>query len=257
MKEIKWDDIRFRASSWGNLLTDPVSKVDKDAGKLSKSCQMELIKIYNQEVYGRKKDITTKQMDKGKQCEGDAIALFSMLEGKLYFKNDEPLENEWFKGHPDIFTGEDIKSAEEVSDIKCSWDLDTFCPKLVEEPDKSYIAQLNCYYSLTGAQYGHLVYCLISAPPNILESEKRSLLFKMNVISDFSPEYLKAAAELEHLMTFEDIPPEERCIKIPIQRDEELIQKMKEKVPILRQWLYEFQKKHKSLYKNEVEIDVV
>lgn len=246
---INWDEIKFRASSWGNLLVEPQSKSDKESGKLSATCQKELIKIYNQEVYGRKKDITTKQMDKGIQCEPEAIALYSMLEGVFYHKNDEEIENEWFRGHPDIYSGENIGSATEVSDIKCSWDLDTFMPKLIEDPDKGYVAQLNCYYSLTGAESGNLVYCLISAPINILEQEKRSLLFRMNVATEYSPEYIKAAKELERLMVFDDIPPEERCIKIPVPKDEELIEKMKAKVPRLREWLHDFHKKHKLQYK--------
>jgi hypothetical protein len=69
-------------------------------------------------------------------------------------------------------------------------------------------------------------------------------------VSEFSPDYLKAAQELEHLMVFDDISPYERVIKIPVARDEELIQKMKNKVPILRQWLSDFDKKHSSLYKS-------
>ena len=154
------------------------------------------------------------------------------------------MENEWFTGHPDLFS----EDGNEVGDIKSSWDLETFMPKLIEEPDKAYVAQLNCYYSLTGAQGGFLAYCLVSAPINIIESEKRSLLFKMNVISELSPDYVKAAQELEHLMVFEDIPPEERVIKIPVPRDEALIQKMKDKVPKMRQWLKDFHEKHMSLY---------
>lgn len=251
---IQWDSIKFRASSWGNLLTEPQTKAAKEAGELSATCQKELIKIYNQEVYGRKKDITTKQMDKGIQCEPEAIALFSMLEGKLYIKNEEEIESEWCKGHPDIFTGGNINEAQDVSDIKCSWDLDTFMPKLMEEPDKSYVAQLNCYYSLTGAQYGHLVYCLISAPDSILLEEAERLQYRMaknTTKIDFSEDYNKAVDELRKLMIFDDIPPEERCIKIPIPRDEELIEKMKAKVPRLREWLESFHKKHKSLYKTE------
>lgn len=243
-----WNKIKFRASSWGNLLAESKTKGEL----IGRTCAAELIKIYNQEVFGRKRDIVTAQMDKGKQAEPDSIALFSMLEGKLYMKNEEELENDWFRGHPDIFTGEDIYHAEECNDIKSSWDLDTFCPKLVEEPDKGYIAQLNCYYSLTGAKYGHLVYCLVDCPPNILEAEKRKLLYSMNVISEESPEFKKAAQELEHLLTFKDISPELRCIKIPIPRDEELIQKMKDKVPVLRGWLHDFHKKHQSQYKKEL-----
>lgn len=245
MKEINWDTIKFRASSWGNLLTDPRTKGE---GTLSITCQKELLKIYSQEVYGRKKDITTKQMDKGIQVEGDSITLFSKVSGNFYFKNEEKLQNEWFTGHPDIFSGESIIACEELYDIKSSWELDSFLPKLLEAPDKSYVAQLNAYYSLTGAKSGGIVYCLVSAPINILESEKKSLLWKMNVISEYAPEYIQACEELERLMVFEDIPEKERLIVIPVDRDEELIQKMKDKVPVLRQWLQDFHTKHMNLY---------
>lgn len=245
---IDFSKIKFRASSWGNLLTDPTTKAAKEAGELGVTCQKELIKIYNQVVYGRKKDITTKQMDKGKICEQDSIDLYSRVEGKLFYKNEDQLENDYFTGHPDIFTGEDILHAEEVNDIKTSWEMDTFTPKIIEAVDKAYEAQLNVYYDLCNAPGGNLVYCLVSAPPGILEAEMRKLLWNMNVISEDSPEFKKAAAELEHLMVFEDIDYRERVIKIPVPRNDELIEKMKSRVPQFRQWLQDFHEKHMNLY---------
>ncbi len=235
-----FNEIKFRASSWGNLLAESKTKGEI----IGKTCAAELLKIYSQEVYGRKKDITVKQMDKGLQVEDDSIEIFSKVTGDFYFKNDERLENEWFTGHPDIFKGDNILNAEELYDIKSSWELDTFLPKLLEAPDRGYAAQLNCYYSLTGAKSGGIAYCLVSAPHNIVESEKKSLLWKMNVATDLSPEYIKASAELEHLLTFDDIDYRERVIVVPVERDEELIQKMKDKVPVFRQWLADFHKKH-------------
>lgn len=240
-----FNSIKFRASSWGNLLTEPRTKGE---GALSVTCQKELLKIYSQEIYGRKKDITTKQMDKGIQVEDDSITLFSKVTGDFYFKNDERLENDWCCGHPDIYKGDNILNADELYDIKSSWELDSFLPKLIESPDKGYVAQLNAYYSLTGAKTGGIVYCLVSAPQNIVESEKKSLLWKMNVISELSPEYVRAANELERLMIFDDIDYRERVIKVPVDRDDELIQKMKDKVPILRQWLKDFHEKHMNQY---------
>lgn len=243
---INWNNIKFRASSWGSLLTDPVTKADKEAGKLSVTCQKELIKIYNREVYGRKKDITTKQMDKGILAENDSIKLLSLVEGEFFFKNEEQLENEWFCGHPDLILDKDGQI--QCYDIKTSWELDSFMPKLIEEPDKSYVAQLNCYYSLLSAQGGAIAYCLVSAPQQIIEQEKRSLLFRMNVATEFAPEYLIAAEELEKLMVFEDIDERERVIVQKVPKDDELIEKMKAKVPILRQWLQDFHEKHMNLY---------
>ncbi len=239
---------KFRASSWGNLLTEPVAKADKEAGKLSITCQKELIKIYNREMYGRKKDITTKQMDKGIQAEDDSINLLGRVEGEIFFKNEESIENEWFTGHPDLLLLDDDGSISQVYDIKTSWEIDSFMPKLIEEPDKGYVAQLNCYYDLTGAKSGAISYCLVSAPMNIVENEKKSLLWKMNVATEFAPEYIKACAELEKLLIYDDIDYRERVIVQPVPRDEELIQKMKDKVPVLRQWLQDFHKKHMNLY---------
>lgn len=244
MKDINWELIKFRASSWGNLLTG--TKTDKNA--IGDTCAKELLKIYSQEVYGRKKDITTRQMDKGIQAEGDSILLFSQVEGQFYFKNEERLQNDYFSGHPDIFKGDNIENAEAIWDIKSSWELDSFLPKLIEEPNKAYLAQLNCYFDLCNCDEGGIAYCLVSAPINILESEKQKLLWKMNVISEFSPEYISASKELERLMIFEDIDYRERVIKIPVKKDEELIQKMKNKVPILRQWLKDFHEKHMNQY---------
>lgn len=236
--------VKFRASSWGNLLTE-----SKDKKGLGLVCQKELIKIYNLLMYNRKKDITTRQMDKGIQVEPDSIKLYSKVEGKLFFKNDEHLENEFFTGHPDIYTGESIFDADEVDDIKSSWELDSFTPKLIEGIDKGYEAQLNVYYDLSNAKGGNLVYCLVDAPFGIIESEKRKLLYNMDVVSEESPEYIEAALELERLMVFSnDIDYRERVIKIRVPRNEELIQKMKDKVPVLRQWLTDFHSKHMALY---------
>jgi hypothetical protein len=232
-----WSKIKFRASSWGALMTEPREKAAKDRGELSKSCQKELFKIYNLEKYGRKKDIVTKQMTKGTLVEPESIALLNKVEGKEYIKNEEQLSNEWFTGHPDIFIGEDIRKAKEVHDIKSSWELDTFTPKLVEEIDDAYNNQLQVYFDLTGSKEGSITYCLVNAPDMIIQNEMKNLLYNMNVISEESPEYRLAAAELLNNMVFDDIDYRERVIKQIVYRDDELIAKMKSKVPVLRKYL--------------------
>lgn len=245
---INWNKVKFRASSWGNLMTEPREKAAKDRGELSKTCQGELIKIYNLLKYGRKKEVVTSKMDKGIQAEEESITIFSRVERKLFFKNQEPLENEWATGHPDIYEGEDVRSAISIWDIKSRWELDSFSPKLVEEVDKGEEYQLQCYFSLTGAQYGGIANTLVDCPMNILMDEKRKLLYSMNVATEESPEYLEAAAELEKLLTFPDIDYRERVIKQEVVRNDETIEKMKAKVPIFRQWLVDFEKLHMRQY---------
>lgn len=246
---------KFRASSWGNLLTEPKTKEEKAAGILSVTAQKELIKIYNQVIYGRKKDLVTKQMEKGILVEPESIKLFSMVEGELFFKNEEKLENDFFTGHPDVHNNDSIFTATQVHDVKSSWDIDTFMPKLIEGLDKCYEAQLNVYFDLVPtATSGSIAYCLVSAPENMVLDAQRKLLTSMDVVSEESPDFKKAAIELQKMMIYDDIDPRERVIKIPVQKNEELIQKMKDKVPILRTWLQKFHEKHMNLYpKEEIE----
>lgn len=253
MSNINWDEVKFRASSWGNLLTEAQSKEDRIAGKLGATCQKELIQIYNLLKYGRKRDIVTKQMEKGKMVEADSINMFSAVEGRIFYKNEFQLENQWFTGHPDVVNDDDITKATECHDIKSSWSIDTFMPQLIAENDKGYEAQLNVYFDLIGeqCQSGSIAYCLVSAPENMVMAEKKSLLWKMDVVSEISPEFLKTAEELEKLMIYDDIDPRERVIKKPVTRNQELIEKMKAKVPIMRQWLADLEKKHMKLYPKE------
>src|ERR1700759_2268511 len=72
--EVDWNKVKFRASSWGNLMAEPRSKKE---GELGLTCQKELIKIYNLVKYGRKKQIVTRQMIKGIKAEPESIKLFS------------------------------------------------------------------------------------------------------------------------------------------------------------------------------------
>lgn len=244
MNNINWNDIKFRASSWGNLMAEPQSKADKEAGKLGATCCKELVKIYNSEVYGRKKDITTSKMRKGTEAEPESILLFSRVEQRLFLKNEVRLENEWFTGHPDILN----EDKTECWDIKTRWELDSFMPKLIETIDKGEELQLQCYFSLTGAQGGGIVNTLVDCPPHILLDEKRKLMYQLGVIDDSLPDFEAAWEEQERLLLFGDIDYREKVIKQPIQRNDELIEKMKAKVPILRQWLQDFHQKHLSQY---------
>ena len=241
--------VKFRASSWGNLMAEPKDAADKKAGKLGMTCQKELLKIYNLYKYGRKpKDIRTNAMDKGILLQSEGIQLYSMLEGELYEENDLQLENEWFTGKPDMFLGESNYKAKKVDDLKNSYELETFTPKMIETTDKGYEYQLNVYYDLTGALEGGLVHTLLSAPQSVLFDEHQYLLRSGKYISEESPDFLLAWAEREKELVYEDIDPRERCIKIPVPRNDELIEKMKAKVPIFRQWLEDFEKKHMNQY---------
>lgn len=212
---------------------------------LSESCKKYLIRAYALEKYSRiSEEPVTKQMYKGIICEDDSIDLFCRVERLYYEKNVVRVTNEFLSGTPDLFSGPDIHCAEEIIDIKSSWDIATFLKNIDGDFNPAYYWQIQGYMALTGAKIGHVAYCLVNTPPEIVNDEKRRLLWKMGVVTDENPEYKKAAAILEHNMVFDDIPIEERVLRFTIDRNDSDIEKIYEKVKKCREFLREFQEKH-------------
>ena len=238
----------IRSSSVGYLMTEPQAKADKDAGNLSKTAKTHLLEIYIAEKYGRRKDVQTKQMKKGIQVEDDSIALLSEYMGKTFSKNSERFTNDYITGHPDIL---DLsESGLKIWDVKSSYDLFTFLGNLPEKLKDLYYWQLQSYMWLTGAVESSIAYCLVNTPFGIIEQEKKSLLYRMDVISEESPEYVLEASKLKLNMMFDDIDIKERILIFPVQRNEEDIQLIQDKVEKARAYLSMIENTHKN-FNNE------
>lgn len=237
----------IRCSSLGCLFTEPVTKADKEAGNLSKTAKTHLKTIYISEKYGREKDIITIQMQKGIEVEQDSITLLSRVEKKMFTKNETRLKNQFITGLPDIFEGESIENAEAIWDIKSSFSLWTFMDNIGEPLDKDYYYQLQGYMYLCNSPMAYIAYCLCDTPAWMINGEKQRLLRQMNVISEESPEYIEAAAGMELNHLFADIPKEERVLVFPVPRDEEVIEKIGQKVSKAREYLAELEKIHLNL----------
>ena len=136
---INFNETLIRASSVGYLMTEPVSKADKEAGLLSKTAQKHLLDVYITEKYGRKRDIQTKQMKKGVEVEGNSIEMLSEYLKKPLEKNEERFKNDFITGLPDIIDGNHI------IDVKSSYDLWTFLGNLPDKLDNLYYWQLMSY----------------------------------------------------------------------------------------------------------------
>lgn len=232
----------IRSSSVGYLMTEPVTKADKEAGILSKTAKSHLIEIYIREKYGRRKDVQTKQMRKGVEVEDDAIELLAQSLGRPLAKNAERFTNEFITGHPDVL---DLTEAGlKVWDVKSSYDLFTFLGNIPDKLNSQYYWQLQSYMWLTGATESCIAYCLVNTPLGIIEQEKKSLLYKMNVISEESPEYVLEASKLELNMMFDDIDQKERLLLFPVQRNDEDIELIKEKVLKARLFLESIEETH-------------
>jgi len=240
---INFSETLIRASSVGYLMTDPQSKADKEAGMLSKTAQRHLLDVYIAEKYGRKRDIQTKQMKKGIEVEDQSIELLNKYWGTSYSKNQDRYTNDFITGHPDIL------DSGKVVDIKSSYDLWTFLGNLPDKLDSLYYWQLMSYMWLTGATKGHIAYCLSNTPFGIVEQEKRYLLNRMDVVSEESPEYIKEANKLEFNMTFDDIDIAERVLVFTVERNEDDIVRIQNRVEKAREFLHEIELTHLNFNK--------
>ena len=151
-------EFKIRASASGKLMTKPRSKSEV----LSKTTITYLQEWAKQEVYGVRKSISSKYLDKGNAVEDEAIDYAAQELGWVFAsKNDEYVEDDFFCGTPDVILEDTI------IDIKSSWDCFTF-PLFEEDiPNKDYYYQLQVYMHLTGKRKAELVYCLMNTPDEL------------------------------------------------------------------------------------------
>ena len=249
------DEILFRSSSTGYLMTDPRSKTET----LSETTKTHLIDVFVSEKYGRREEIQGKALDKGNECEEDGITLLSRVNKKFYKKNEDHLSNEFIKGTPDTYEGKAIFQADVIIDTKLSWSAHTFF-RAQKELNKLYEWQVLSYMWLTGAKEAYVAYCLVNGTAAAIDDEKRRLGWKMGVIDPGSnPEYIDKCKQIEinHIFDLElfvehnpnydlynnyldwkyDIPIEERVFKFHVMRDNEKIEKLRQRIIDCREWM--------------------
>lgn len=239
----------IRSSAIGYLFVEPQAKAAKEAGELSKTAQSYLINTYVREKYDREQDVLTKEMAKGIDAEYESINMLSKYRGKILTKNEERLSNSFITGLPDVFEGDTILNCDFLWDIKTSWSIWTFLANVGDKLNPLYYYQLQAYMWLTGCKQSAVAYCLANAPQNLIDDEKKKLLYKMNVATELDPDYVNAAAGIEINMIYPDIPLQEKILIFPVERDDEVIEKMEQKVIKAREFLADFEYKHLNFYK--------
>lgn len=227
------DNIKFRCSSLGHLMTEARSKSEP----ISETTKTHLVDVYVSEVYGRYTDIMNKYIAKGNQVEDDSITLFSRVNKTFFRKNEDHLSNDFIKGTPDLFVGEKIYSATEIIDIKSSWDIFTFFRTKSKDVNKLYYWQLMGYMALTGATSATLAYCLVNTPDTLINDEKRKLHWKMGLIDDNHPDFIEACEKIDRLSIYDDIPMHDRILTIKVERNDEVIERLYKRVMECRHWM--------------------
>lgn len=210
MKEFK-----IRCSANGQIMTNPRSKTDL----LSQTTITYLEDWQKEQIYGRRKKIESKYMDKGIIMEDAAIEFVSTYfpEMPLLLKNEKSFESDYMTGTPDLIL------SDEVIDIKCSWDCFTFPLFETELPEKNYYWQLQGYFSLTGAIKGRIIYVLIDTPAEIVEKEIR-----------FNP---AKEDEIIKYHSYGNIPDKYRIKCFEVLRNDQDIEAIKQRVIDCRTYL--------------------
>lgn len=150
--------ILFRASSLGDIMTDPKAKGEV----LSVGAKTAIESLAKEYVYGYTEIVTSKYLDKGTIVEPQSLALYNAVNFTDYEKNTERRNNEWLTGECDIFTGS------KIIDLKSSWSVATFPATRAAGMDKGYEWQLRAYMMLWDVNEAELSYCLVNTPDELL-----------------------------------------------------------------------------------------
>jgi len=221
---------KVRCSALGKVMTSPRSK-SEILSQTAKTYVEEQVLLAK---YGIVKTFNSRYTDKGNLVEDESIKLASeVLDLGFILKNDEHFSNDWVTGTPDVNT------ANYVLDVKSSWDATTFPFFATEIPTKDYYYQLQGYMWLTGKQKSLLVYCLVNTPLDMVQDEIRRAHWNANLLE----ESLDLIDEVQKRHNFDHIPDNRRVKVFEVERDDEVIEQIKERVELCREYyetLYNF-----------------
>jgi len=181
-----------------------------------------------EQLYKRRKEFSNKYTEKGLIMEDTSIDFVADELGYGFLaKNDKFLENDFFTGTPDIILND------HVIDVKNSWDCFTFPLFDKELPNKDYFFQAQVYLALTGLSKYKVIYTLTDTPMHLIEKEAY-FHCKNNGYDELEPEILD---EFIDKMTYNDIPNSLKIKVFEIEKCEETIDKLKNRVIECRNYI--------------------
>lgn len=171
----------IRCSSLGKIMTDPRSKSEI----LSETAKTHIRELAAQDILGIEFEIDSKELEKGRACEPEAIALFNRVRGLSLTKNTERRDDGFITGECDLF----YAAARAGFDLKCAWSAATF-PIIADDiggsQRKLYEWQCRGYIKLWDAEEWSVAYALVNTPEELIRFEPQTLHF-----FDHIPEHLR------------------------------------------------------------------
>ena len=220
MKEFK-----CRCSAIGQIMTN-----DRSGKQMGKTAQSYCETWIKEQLYSSKKEFSSKQTQKGNECEDNSIDFFADYFGLgMLMKNEQYYENDFITGTPDVVL------PEHIIDLKNSWDCFTFPLFDNEIPNKDYEWQLQGYMWLTGRMNAKLVYVLSDTPAHLIEKEAYYWC-KANGYDEMDMDIYHKFVER---MTYKDTPANLKIKVFAFARDEEKIKAIQERVLLCREYVNE------------------
>lgn len=196
----------FRCSSLHKLIGDGRSK----AAVISDTAKSAIRDIVKEDLYGFRSFTGNQYTQKGNLLEDLAIEMSGKMRFRNYQKHVGRVENELITGECDVLDLE----RKLIIDTKVTWDIGThpfFQDEAMEKVKKAgYDVQMQAYMWLYDCDVANIDFWLFPCPPELL-----------NGWDDID--------QLVHLV--EKIDIRERKTTVVIERDEAIIQKIKDKIP--------------------------
>ena len=196
----------FRCSSLHKLIGDGRSK----AAVISDTAKSAIRDIVKEDLYGFRSFTGNQYTQKGNLLEDLAIEMSGKMRFRNYQKHVGRVENELITGECDVLDLE----RKLIIDTKVTWDIGThpfFQDEAMEKVKKAgYDVQMQAYMWLYDCEVANVDFWLFPCPPELLKDW-----------DDID--------QLVHLVEAIDI--RERKTTVVIERDESVIQKIKDKIP--------------------------
>jgi hypothetical protein len=215
-----------------------------DPNKVSPTLINHLITLYVKYQY-HKSPISQTYYDqifsvsKGANAEIESINLLSKIDGLYYVKNTKTFTNRFIKGTPDIVDTKNKK----IIEIKTSIDMVSFFNNKTKLLERDYKYQMLGYLHLTGYKYGEVIFCLVNPPEPLLNNEIKKLKAKL-LLQGYDDYFIdKKVQLLISSMTFDDIPIHKKVIRFRVEKDDDAMTFIYDKIKYCRKWIKKFSQK--------------
>ncbi len=242
-------DVKIRCSALGLIMTNPRSKSEI----LSKTTKSYIQELFLELEYNIVQEISTPAMEKGHLVEAESIAFanrildLGLTEEELQDTEQKYRYNEYVHGSTDKET------PELVIDMKNSETIKTF-PMFDENlPNKHYADQMQGYLWLSGKDKGLVIYTAMHSPDEMIyDAIRREHWKKMPFWNGDENDAIVEAVTNYH--TFPEVEEENRIRVWEIERDEERIEQIKDRIELCREYYNQLliMKKRPDAVHNEI-----